>query len=176
MKFWVYPLIMLWFYLFISLLIGMKLMYSSNINFQELGAKQIQLQVLVDAENNNFNDDNNIDYSKEIEKLRYDISIEQEKYTKDLLESSTMQFIGKFMLFVYAVFFYLLFTFHIRRLHDLNKSGWLSLLILLPIINLYVFIICGFFKWTNWPNKYWPDPLKKDGNISDQSEDTVIEL
>jgi uncharacterized membrane protein YhaH (DUF805 family) len=116
------------------------------VNFQELGVKQIQLQTLLDAENNNINNENTVDYSKEIENLRHEIYLTQEKYTTDLLESNTMKYIGMFMLLFYTVLLYLLFTLHIRRLHDLNKSGWLSLLMFLPIINLYLFVICGFFK------------------------------
>ncbi len=54
---------------------------------------------------------------------------------------------------------YITFTAYIKRLHDLDKSGWMSLLILIPFANIYLFVICGFFKWTVWENKYWPDPL-----------------
>ena len=54
---------------------------------------------------------------------------------------------------------YITFTAYIKRLHDLDKSGWMSLLILIPFANIYIFVICGFFKWTVWENKYWPDPL-----------------
>lgn len=35
------------------------------------------------------------------------------------------------------VFMYFIFIFSIKRLHDLNKSGWLSLLNLIPIVNLF---------------------------------------
>ncbi len=55
--------------------------------------------------------------------------------------------------------YYIAFTAYIKRLHDLDKSGWMSLLILIPFANIYIFVICGFFKWTVWENKYWPDPL-----------------
>jgi 3-oxoacyl-ACP reductase-like protein len=49
----------------------------------------------------------------------------------------------------------------------------------LPIINLYLFVICGFFKWTDWPNQYWPDPLKtadENKDMPEKWEDTVIQL
>jgi len=48
---------------------------------------------------------------------------------------------------------------YIKRLHDLDKSGWMSLLMIVPLANIYLFIICGFFKWTEWTNKYGPNPL-----------------
>jgi uncharacterized membrane protein YhaH (DUF805 family) len=47
----------------------------------------------------------------------------------------------------------------IKRLHDLDKSGWMSLLLFIPIANIYIFIITAFFKWTTWTNKFWEDPL-----------------
>lgn len=55
---------------------------------------------------------------------------------------------------------YLYFLIFIKRLHDLNKSWWMSLLFFIPIIwRIWLIIICWFFKWTEWQNQYWPDPL-----------------
>ncbi len=50
-----------------------------------------------------------------------------------------------------------------RRLHDTDKSAWLLLLILIPILGwavlLYFYVIIG----TNGPNQYGPDPLGGPG-------------
>ena len=50
----------------------------------------------------------------------------------------------------------------IRRLHDLNKSGWFLLLSLVPLIN----IIFAFYMWlapgTNGRNNYGEDPLANE--------------
>jgi len=38
------------------------------------------------------------------------------------------------------------FALYVKRLHDLDKKGWISLLLFVPFANIYVFIVCGFFK------------------------------
>ena len=47
----------------------------------------------------------------------------------------------------------------IRRLHDLDKSGWLWLLCLIPIVGFGMGIYMLFFKGTDGPNRYGEDPL-----------------
>jgi len=47
----------------------------------------------------------------------------------------------------------------IRRWHDLGKSGWLSLLMLIPLLNLLVLIFLWVKKGTDGPNAYGDDPL-----------------
>lgn len=42
----------------------------------------------------------------------------------------------------------------IRRLHDLNKSGWLILLALVPIINLFFWLYILCFKGTDGANNF----------------------
>jgi uncharacterized membrane protein YhaH (DUF805 family) len=46
------------------------------------------------------------------------------------------------------------FIVMIQRLHDLNKSGWLSLLIFVPFANLYLAILLIFFAGTPGRNDY----------------------
>lgn len=48
----------------------------------------------------------------------------------------------------------------IRRMHDLNKTGWWSLLILVPFVGLYGFFLAFFKKGTDGPNRFGPDPLE----------------
>ena len=48
----------------------------------------------------------------------------------------------------------LLFNITIRRLHDLNKSGWLSLLAFAPFVNLFFWIYVCCFKGTDGANSY----------------------
>ena len=59
----------------------------------------------------------------------------------------------------YLFILYIWILTYIKRLHDLNKSGWMSILLLIPFINIYIIIICGFLKWTVGKNQYWEDPL-----------------
>lgn len=71
------------------------------------------------------------------------------------------------MAIAYIVFFYFAIVFTIRRLHDLNQSGWLSLLLLVPLVNvlfmLYVMIAPGTRGSNNFglprPNKGWESVL-----------------
>ena len=50
----------------------------------------------------------------------------------------------------------------IQRLHDLNKSGWLSLLALVPLANIYLAILLVFFAGTPGRNDYGlPTPPNK---------------
>jgi Tfp pilus assembly major pilin PilA len=42
----------------------------------------------------------------------------------------------------------------IQRLHDLNKSGWMSLLLLVPLANIYIIVLLIFFKGTPGRNDY----------------------
>lgn len=46
-----------------------------------------------------------------------------------------------------------------RRMNDLNKSAWLLLLFLVPIVNLFLPIYLIFFKGTEGKNDYGPAPV-----------------
>ena len=47
-----------------------------------------------------------------------------------------------------------------KRWHDRNKSGWWTLISLVPVIGgLWMLIECGFLRGTEGPNRFGPDPL-----------------
>lgn len=46
------------------------------------------------------------------------------------------------------------FILMIQRLHDLNKSGWMSLLAIVPLANIYLIVLIIFFKGTEGRNDY----------------------
>lgn len=48
----------------------------------------------------------------------------------------------------------------VRRLHDYDKSGWLYLVGLIPIVSLYILYLY-VQPGTRGPNRYGPDPLEK---------------
>ena len=50
----------------------------------------------------------------------------------------------------------------IRRLHDLDKSGWCVLLGLIPLIGSIILIIWYATEGTRGPNRFGPDPLAGD--------------
>ena len=65
---------------------------------------------------------------------------------------------------IFVIFYVVLWIVHqyavyIKRLHDLNKSGWNILWSFIPILGyLYIFVICFCFKGTEGSNDYGPDP------------------
>lgn len=52
-----------------------------------------------------------------------------------------------------------MFAFPIRRLHDVNKSAWWSLLVLIPIVGWIILLIWDCTKGTAGANRFGPDPL-----------------
>ena len=53
----------------------------------------------------------------------------------------------------------------IRRLHDIDKSGWYYLLVLIPIIGWIWLIVLFATEGTRGPNKYGPDPKNSDSEL-----------
>jgi len=47
----------------------------------------------------------------------------------------------------------------IRRLHDLDRTGWWILLALIPLIGWIILLIWYISKGTDGPNRFGPDPL-----------------
>jgi uncharacterized membrane protein YhaH (DUF805 family) len=47
----------------------------------------------------------------------------------------------------------------IRRLHDLDKSGWWALLIFIPLVGAIILIVWACTRGTMGPNRFGPDPL-----------------
>lgn len=46
-----------------------------------------------------------------------------------------------------------------RRMHDLDRTGWWWLLILLPLIGWLILLVWTCTAGTRGPNRYGPDPL-----------------
>ena len=57
---------------------------------------------------------------------------------------------------VYLLIIYFNFVFIIRRLHDRSHSGWLSLLILVPLVNLFFALYLLFAKGDAAANQFGP--------------------
>lgn len=47
----------------------------------------------------------------------------------------------------------------IRRFHDLNRSGWFTVGVYCPIVNIFLIIYLLFFKGTAGRNRFGDDPL-----------------
>ena len=50
------------------------------------------------------------------------------------------------------------FSLYVRRLHDLNKTGWLSLLLLVPLVNFILIVVLLLKPGTSGGNKYGLPP------------------
>ena len=48
----------------------------------------------------------------------------------------------------------------VKRLHDMNLSGWLVLIVFIPLINLIFIFVLLFKRGTEGPNAYGSDPLQ----------------
>lgn len=55
--------------------------------------------------------------------------------------------------------------FMVRRLNDFNASGWLSLLLLVPIANLVMMLLLLFRKGSEGGNDYGPAPAENSGRV-----------
>ena len=51
------------------------------------------------------------------------------------------------------------FAVRVRRLHDLDKSGWWWLIALIPLVGWLVLLVWDCTEGTNGPNRFGPDPL-----------------
>lgn len=56
---------------------------------------------------------------------------------------------------------YLWFSIYTKRWHDRDKSGWWSLIILIPLIGaIWILIELGILRGTPGPNRFGADPLQ----------------
>jgi uncharacterized membrane protein YhaH (DUF805 family) len=55
---------------------------------------------------------------------------------------------------------YFAFAVYAKRWHDRDKSGWWSLIVLIPIIGgIWMLVELGILEGTRGANQYGPDPL-----------------
>ena len=64
------------------------------------------------------------------------------------------------LIIVSLLFLYPALAIYTKRWHDRGKSGWWTLIILVPLIGSIWFLVeCGFLRGTEGPNQYGNDPL-----------------
>ena len=51
-----------------------------------------------------------------------------------------------------------LLAVHVRRMHDINKTGWIILISVIPLIGPIIILVLNCQRGTIGPNKYGPDP------------------
>ena len=57
---------------------------------------------------------------------------------------------------IFLLYLYFLWVITIRRLHDMNRSGWYSLFFLLPILNVLLSLYLLFGSGSTGSNRYGP--------------------
>ena len=75
-----------------------------------------------------------------------------------LMDDPATEIIGA-ILSIIGIVMLIPFTFvAVRRLHDLDWSGWLWLILLIPVLNVFLGMVLLFKRGTEGPNKYGPAP------------------
>ena len=78
------------------------------------------------------------------------------------MNSSAIAMLGTIISIAAAILSFMLI---IRRLHDLNRPAWWCIGVFIPLVNLVLGIYLLFFKGTDGPNDYGPDPLEVPGGL-----------
>lgn len=60
---------------------------------------------------------------------------------------------------IFGLMVYSSLALRIKRLHDMNSSGWLCLLTFIPLVGIIFTIVIGCIEGTVGANKYGADPL-----------------
>ncbi|MGY6562557.1 MAG: DUF805 domain-containing protein [Luteibaculaceae bacterium] len=68
--------------------------------------------------------------------------------------------------------FVLIMLQNIKRLHDINLSGWYSVLLFVPLINLFLSLFLLFKPGTTGPNAYGNSPKNGGGGGNLPNNDT----
>lgn len=69
------------------------------------------------------------------------------------------------MAVVYGSLFVGLFTLTVRRINDFGYSGWLSLLLLVPFVNVLLFLLLWILPGSKGVNRYGPPPPGNGGGV-----------
>ncbi len=67
---------------------------------------------------------------------------------------------GVISIIVTLALLYFIFALYAKRWHDRDKSGWWSLIGLVPVIGgIWILVECGILEGTKGANRFGPDPL-----------------
>ncbi len=76
-----------------------------------------------------------------------------------LANSKSNPYIVFFVLFIQLLALWPFLVMQIKRWHDINLTGWLSLLIFIPYLGFVVILVVGLIPGKSGENKYGQDPL-----------------
>ena len=80
-------------------------------------------------------------------------------------KESDLKFLTIFIVIFFILYLpviYTYFTITIRRLHDLNRSGWWSIIIIIPLVNLIFYIYLISVTGNKTPNNYGAPRITPD--------------
>ena len=64
------------------------------------------------------------------------------------------------LIIIVLIFLWPSLALYAKRWHDRSKSGWWTLIILIPVIGgIWALVELGFLRGAEGPNEYGPDPL-----------------
>lgn len=66
---------------------------------------------------------------------------------------------GLGFLIISVLYFYFNLVIQVRRFHDMNRSGWLILLFIVPLVNIFVFFYLLLGSGTQGINHYGPQRI-----------------
>jgi len=91
-----------------------------------------------------------------------------------VMESSALSLIGM-VLYVIAALALLIpgLAVTVRRLHDVNRSGWSYLFILIPLVGPIMLLVWWCTEGNRFTNNYGPDP-KGGGEISEIGKSELV--
>jgi len=146
-KFWVYPLPVLVVYLILSTFVAFSSLQWHTNDAKEafIRSSESNIQKMTEMSELSFSSDYNDDISQmqaEVDAMKADIAANPSTEPNNSLIS-----ILTMALWVFGILYiYISIASYVKRLRDLWKSPWMVLLMFVPIANLYLWIICGFFK------------------------------
>lgn len=87
-------------------------------------------------------------------------AVAEKPETADFVTDSPAQLIFvAYMAVVIVIYLWTNYAVHAKRWHDRNKSGWWSLIGLVPYIgSFWIIVECGFLRGTEGPNRFGGDP------------------
>ena len=59
---------------------------------------------------------------------------------------------------------------HVKRCHDLDRSGWFMLVALIPLVNIWYMVEITCYRGTEGYNRFGPDPLSYKQVRAEQHE------
>ena len=75
----------------------------------------------------------------------------------------------------YLVIFVLAWAMTVRRFHDIGRTGWWSLVCLLPLLGNILSIIIGLLASAEGANRYGPNPYGEEVRLM-HAQDTIRAL